>query len=157
MATIKKDILTFCDMIVRGFKEDKFTLDYSLTSFKDIDSFYDLHSKNGERVEGGRFSNNLGQILFALGSYIDQTIIKIVPGAVWEIDENDPEGEINAMLKLPDGTIVWPMQRTINRFRNGEEDGIYIYGYYILQTYVNIEKLLEQEQSKRNKKPWWKF
>jgi hypothetical protein len=157
MPTIKEDILTFSDMIVKGFTTEKLKLDYTLTSFKDIDVFYDRHSKNGERVEGGKFSKNLGQILFALGSYIGETIIKIVPGTVWETDENDREGEINAILKLPDGTIAWPMQRTIKRFRNGPEDGIYVYGYHILQAHVDIEKLLEQEQRERQKKPWWKF
>jgi hypothetical protein len=157
MATIKEDIVTFSDMIVKGFSADKLTLDYTLTSFKDIDKFYGLHSKNGERVEGGRFSKNLGQILFALGAYIGQTIITIVPGTVWETNEDDPEGEINAILKLPDGTMAFPMQRTIKRFRNGEEDSIYVYGYHIIKSYVDIEKLLEQEQVSRTKKPWWKI
>jgi hypothetical protein len=157
MATIKEDIINFSDMIVKGFSADKLTLDYTLTSFKDIDKFYDLHSKNGERVAGGRFSKNLGQILFALGAYIGQTIITIVPGTVWETNEDDPEGEINTILKLPDGTTVWPMQRTIKRFRNGEEDGIYVYGYHIIKSYVDIEKLIEQEQINRTKKPWWKI
>ena len=80
MATIKEDIITFSDMIVRGFSVDKLNLDFTLTSFKDIDKFYDLHSRNGQVVENGRFSNNLGQILFSLGAYVGQTIIKIVPG-----------------------------------------------------------------------------
>ena len=157
MATIKEDIKTFSEMIVKGFGADKLKLDYTLTSFQDVDTFYDLHSKNGERVEGGRFSKNLGQILFALGAYVGETLIKIVPGSVWETDETDPEGEINAILKLPDGTKVWPMQRTIKRFRNGKEDSIYIYGYHILKDYVDIQELLEQEQIIRTKKPWWKF
>jgi hypothetical protein len=157
MATIKEDIKTFSKMIVKGFGADKLTLDYTLSSFKDVDSFYDLHSKNGERVEGGRFSKNLGQILFALGAYVGETIIKIVPGTVWETDEDDPEGEINAILKLPNGTMAWPMQKTIKRFRNGQEDSIYVYGYHILKDHVDIEKLLEQEQTIRTKKPWWKF
>jgi hypothetical protein len=157
MPTIKEDILTFSSMIAKGFTSEKLNLDYTLSSFKDIDTFYDRHSKNEERVEGGKFSKNLGQILFALGGYIGETIIKIVPGTVWETVENDPEGEINAILKLPDGTIVWAMQRAIKRFKNGEEDGIYVYGYNILQGYADVEKLLNQEQAKRKKKSWWKF
>ena len=156
MATIKEDIITFSDMIVRGFSVDKLNLDFTLTSFKDIDKFYDLHSRNGQVVENGRFSNNLGQILFSLGAYVGQTIIKIVPGTTWETDEQDPVGEVNAILKLPDGTQIWPMQRTIKRFRNGAEDGIYIYGYHIIKQYVEIEKLLLEEKIKQSKKPWWK-
>jgi hypothetical protein len=64
MATIKEDITIFSEMIAKGFSADKFSLDYTLTSFKDIDKFYDLHSKNGEANEGGRFEKNLGQITF---------------------------------------------------------------------------------------------
>ena len=156
MATIKEDILTFSDMIVKGFKADKLNLDYTLTSFKDVDKFYDLHSKNGERIEGGRFAKNLGQILFALGAYIGQTVIEIIPGTVWETDEKDPEGEINATIKLPDGTIAWPMQRAIKRFRNGEEDGIFAYGYHIIQSHKDIQELLTKEEASRMTKPWWK-
>ena len=157
MPTIKEDIATFSDMIVKGFTAEKLILDYTLTSFKEIDKFYDRNATNGQPIEGGRLSKNLGQILFALGGYVGETIIKIVPGTVWETDENDPEGEINAILKLPDGTTVWPMQRTIKRFKNGEEDGIYVYGYHILQAQVDIQSLLEQEHIKKRMKPWWKF
>jgi hypothetical protein len=157
MPSIKEDILTLSDKIVKGLGADKLTLDYTLTSFKEIDLFYERHAKDGEPVKGGRFSKQLGQVLFALGAYMGETIIKIIPGAVWETDENDPEGEINAMVRLPDGTTIWPMQRAIKRFRNGAEDGIYIYGYHIIKDHVAIEKLLEEENLKRSKKPWWKF
>ena len=144
-------------MIIRGFSADKLKLDYTLSSFKEIDKFYDLHSKEGQAVEGGRFSKNIGQILFALGGYIGETIIRIVPGAEWVTDESDPEGEINAIIKLPDGAQIWPMQRAIKRFRNGEEDGIYAYGYLVVSNYVNIEELLAIEQVKKKNKPWWKL
>jgi hypothetical protein len=157
VATIKEDIITFSDMIVKGFAADKLTLDYTLTSFKHIDKFYDLHSKNGERAEGGMFSRNSGKILFGLGAYVGQTVIKIVPGSIWHTDDSDPEGEINTILKLPNGTTIWPMQRAIKRFRNGEEDSIYVYGYRILKGYVDVEQLLEKERLIRAKKSWWKF
>ncbi|HWB23912.1 MAG TPA: hypothetical protein VG738_00460 [Chitinophagaceae bacterium] len=158
MATIMEDINTFTDMITKGFKADKFILDYTLSSFKEVDRFYELNSRNGEVIDGGRFSKNLGQILFALGAYIGQTIIKLIPGTVWETNENDPEGEINAALMLPGGAKAWPMQRAIKRFKNGEEDGIYVYGYHIVSQYLNnIEELLAKERAKKQKKPLWKF
>jgi hypothetical protein len=157
MPTIKEDIEKFSEMMVKGFSADKLTLDYTLTSFKDIETFYNKHSKDGKAVEGGRFSKNLGPILFGLGGYIGKTIIKLVPGTKWIIDEKDKEGEVNAALQLPDGSMVWPMQRTIKRFRNGEEDNIYYYGYAILKDHLDIEKLLADEQQKRSKKSIWKF
>lgn len=156
MAAIKEDIISFSNLIIKGFASDKLNLDFTLTSFKDIDTFYNLHSRDGVPVEAGRLSKNLGQILFALGAYIGQTIIRIIPGTTWETDEKDPEGEINTVLRLPDNSTIWPMQRTIKRFRNGGADSIYVYGYAIIQKYLDIEKLLEAEQVNRNKKSWWK-
>lgn len=157
MSTILEDIPTFSEMIVDGFKEDKLILDYTLTSFKRIDHFFDKHSKNGKTVAGGLLSKNLGQILFALGAYVGQTIIAIVPGTTWQVDESDPYGEVTAELKLPNESSAWPMQRVIKRFRNGSEDGIYGYGYFIVKNYVDIKDLLNFEEEQSIKKPWWKI
>jgi hypothetical protein len=35
---------------------------------------------------------------------------------------------MNIALHLPDGSIIWPVQRVIKRFRNGPEDSIAFYG-----------------------------
>ena len=29
---------------------------------------------------------------------------------------------------FPNGSVVWPIQRVMKRFKNGREDGIYDYG-----------------------------
>lgn len=160
MATLKEDIKTSSDWLVKAFGADRFKLDYSVESFKEIDRFFDLHSENGQPKAEGRLSQNLGSILFAIGSYVGETIIKNVPAAVWKTNDEDPGGEVNVEIVLPDGTVVWPVQRVMKRFKNGEEDGIYDYGVVIVR---DIARGDYWERAKKGrlgyapKKPWWKF
>lgn len=113
-------------------------------------------------MKGGRLTQNLGAIIFSLGSYVGQTIIRNVPGAVWQTDDNDPEGEITASVKLPDCTIVFPMQRIMKRFQNGSEDAVYVYGYHVTKDFINqrFDQSfwdITSEVNDNTKKPWWKF
>ena len=162
MATLLQDIKTQSDWITKAFATEKLELNYTLRSFIEIDKFFTKHSKDGKAVKGGRLTQNLGAIVFSLGSYVGQTIIKNVPGAVWQTDDNDPEGEITASVKLPDGTIIFPMQRIMKRFQNGAEDAVYVYGHHITKDYINepfdpsFWNIASQEKDKAQK-PWWKF
>ncbi|MFF0201453.1 hypothetical protein [Streptomyces sp. NPDC005017] len=49
-------------------------------------------------------------------------------GGAWRVDDNDPRGETNVEIHLPDGAVVWPVQRVMKRFSNGSEDSIAGYG-----------------------------
>lgn len=42
-------------------------------------------------------------------------------------EDDDPDGEINIRLCLNTGSVIWPVQRVIKRFRNGAEDSIAVY------------------------------
>jgi hypothetical protein len=162
MPSLLKDIKSQSDWIVNAFKADNLKLDYSIHSFIEIDKFFNKHSKNGKAVKKGRLSQNLGAIIFSIGSYVGQTIIKNVPGALWQVDDNDPQGEITASVKFPDGTIMWPMQKVMKRFQNGSEDAIYVYGHHVTKEYIEEpfdESFWEttSDQNEVAKKPWWKF
>lgn len=162
MATLLQDIKTQSDWIIKAFAADKLKLDYTIHSFIEIDKFFNKHSKDGKAVKGGRLTQNLGAIIFSLGSYVGQSIIKNVPKAIWQTDENDPEGEINASVKLPDGTIIFPMQRIMKRFQNGSEDAVYVYGHHITKDYINepFDQSfwdINKEENNQTKKPWWRF
>jgi hypothetical protein len=148
MATLQQDIKKQSNWIVKAFGIDLLRLDYTIESFKQIDQFFNTHSKDGQAVEGGRLEQNAGLILFSIGSYVGETLVKNIPGSVWVTDDNDPEGEINASVNFPDGGQVWPMQKVIKRFRNGEVDGIYAYGVLVAKDYGKNEQVI--------KKPWWK-
>jgi hypothetical protein len=136
MATLLEDINTYSDWIIQAFAADQLKLDHSIQSFIEIDKFFNKHVKDGKAVEGGRFTQNRGAILFSLGAYVGQTIIKNVPGSEWITDDNDPQGEVTATLQLPDGMHLFPMQRMIKRFQDGPEDAIYPYGYTLTSKYT---------------------
>src|SRR3954471_22839770 len=108
MATLLQDIKAQSEWIVKAFSVDNLKLDYSVRSLIEVDKFFNKHTKNGKAIKGGRLSKNLGPVIFSIGSYVGETIIRNVPGAIWQTDDNDPQGEITASIKLPDETIMWP-------------------------------------------------
>jgi hypothetical protein len=160
MATLLDDIKTQSDWIVKAFKSDNLKLDYTIRSFIEIDKFISKNSKNGQALKGGRLSTNLGPILFSIGSYVGETFIKVAPGSKWVTNDNDPEGEINCEIKLPDGSTIWPMQRVIKRFKNGSEDSVYVYGFKFTENIINEpfdSNYWTIQKESDSTKPFWKF
>lgn len=163
MSTLRQDISQQAAWLVQAFQADGRLLDFSLGSFQQLDEFFDEHSTPAEAKPGGRLATNLGAVLFAIGAYVGETIMRTIPGAAWHLDETDPHGEINAEVHLPGGPIIWPMQRVIKRFQHGAEDGLLIYGRA-------LEPLTTASSPNRSQiagaaapvsrpaaKPWYKF
>lgn len=123
--TLYEDIHTACEWVVTALNSSGYKADYTLESMKEIDRFIDEQSG-----ENGIISRNRGSILFSLGCYVGETVIRLY-GGKWHTDDNDPEGEINAAVELDNGTFICPMQRVIKRYQNGSEDGIYAYVYVL--------------------------
>lgn len=166
MGTLKEDIKTQSDWIVKAFEADKYKLDYSIGSIMEVDKFFFKNMVNGKPKKGGRLSKKgFGSILFSIGSYVGETIIKNVPGTEWITDDNDPQGELNVSMKLPNGEEIWPIQRIMKRFLNGSEDSIYPYIHMATKeftdhtfddTFWKLEEEIEHEDEHITK-PWWKF
>ena len=159
MNKIESEIRDASQWIVKGFQSENLLLDFSLFSLKVVDEFIDSNSENGKAKEGSILSRNRGQILFALGCYLGETIEKNVPGIKWQINEIDPQSHINATLIFPNGTKLHPIQRCLNRFMNGAEESIYSYGLVAI-TELNNDNYWTKENLKDTnvqKKPWWKF
>ena len=123
--SLAEDINTACEWVVMALNSSEYKADYTLESMKEIDRFIDEQSG-----ENGIISKNRGRILFSLGCYIGETVIRLY-GGKWHADDNDPQGEINASVELESGTVIFPMQRVIKRYQNGSEDGIYAYVYVL--------------------------
>ncbi len=157
MGTLREDIDNQSDWIVKAFAEDKLKLDYSLKSLIAVDQFFLRHTSDGKAKSGGRLAKNLGDIIFSIGAYVGNTIIRNVPGAIWETDDDAPDGEINVAVKFPDGTVIWPMQRVMKRFKNGIEDSVYVYGYEITKDFTKEEFDPGYWKSIKESKSWWKF
>ncbi len=125
--SIKKDITKAYDWISKALTSSGYNADFSIESLKEIDRFFDEHTENGQAKQGGLLAEDIGMRLFAIGSYIGEVIRREYQGE-WLSDDNDPQGEMNIQVKLSNGSLLWPVQRTMKRFQNGSEDGIYAYG-----------------------------
>lgn len=123
--TLYEDIHTACEWVVMALNSSGYKADYTLESMKEIDRFIDEQSG-----ENGIISRNRGNILFSLGCYVGETVIRLY-GGKWYADDNDPAGEINISVKLDNGTVIFPVQRVIKRYQNGSEDGVYAYVYVL--------------------------
>lgn len=123
--TLDEDIHTACEWVAMALNSSGYKADYTIESMKEIDRFIDEQSG-----ENGIISRGRGKILFSLGCYVGETVIRLY-GGKWHTDDNDPAGEINASVELDNGTVIFPIQRVIKRYRNGSEDGIYAYVYVL--------------------------
>jgi hypothetical protein len=157
MGTLKEDIQVQSEWMVKAFMEDHMYLDYSIGSLMDVDRFFIKHTFRGQAVKGGRLMRNTGPILFGIGAYLGNCILQNVKGAKWVTDDDDPHGEINISIEFSDGTIIWPMQRVMKRFRNGSEDSIYVYGHRLTEAYTKEEFDSNYWNLKERSKAWWKF
>lgn len=130
--TLGEDIHTACEWVVTALNSSGYKADYTLESMKEIDRFIDEQSG-----ENGIISRGRGKILFSLGCYVGETVIRLY-GGKWHTDDNDPAGEINASVELDNGTTIFPMQRVIKRYQNGSEDGIYAYAYVLFSNKAKL-------------------
>lgn len=164
MGTLKEDIKTQSEWIVKAFASDKFNLDYSIDSIIEIDRFFAVNMKNGQPKRGGRLpQKGFGPILFSIGSYVGETIIANIEGAEWITDDDDPYGEVNISMKLPNGVEMWPMQKVMKRFENGAEDAIYPYVHMVTKEFTgqpfneSFWSIAQEDNESVKAKPWWKF
>lgn len=119
--TLAEDIPIAAEWAKENLNKTGYKVDYDLDSMAEVERFFVEQTK-----EGGVLSGKKGHILFGIGCFIGETIIKI-HGGRWHTNDEDPEGEVNIAVELPDNSIIWPVQRCIKRVINGEEDNIYFY------------------------------
>ena len=127
MATIKEDTHQGAHWIARALSSSGYRADFTPSSLGEIDRFFDEHSQAGTAKTGGLLSQDLGQRIFAVGSYIGE-VVRLELGGEWVAEDNDPQAEITVALHLPNGTRFWPIERAMRRFKNGAEDGIAAWG-----------------------------
>jgi len=124
---IVSDVLASAEWISKALSQSGYKADFSLESLKQVDRFFEEQAANGQPKPGGLLSQQLGARLFAIGAYVGE-VIRRQNGGEWQGDDNDPRAEINIVLRLKTGTILWPVQRVMKRLKNGAEDGIWAYG-----------------------------
>ena len=127
--TLEDDIHSACAWIVTALNTSGYNADYTLESMKEIDRFFDEQSG----ADGIITPERRGNIIFSIAAYIGETVIKLY-GGKWITDDNDPMGEVNIAVQLDKGTIIFPAQRAMKRYQNGNEDSIYAYVYVLSQS-----------------------
>lgn len=127
MTAIKEDLQAGAAWIVEYFGSDRILLDYSIDSFRSIDIFFDQRTVNGKTTQ------DIDQILFSLGAYVGETILRNVQGSVWITEDNDPQGIMSASIRLPNGKTIKPIQKVNDRFQKTPGDAIYAFGATILK------------------------
>ncbi|WP_062651275.1 hypothetical protein [Streptomyces maremycinicus] len=95
-------------------------------SLHGIEPFISDHSNQGTAAEGGLLTAHPATRLFALGCYLGQTPQHALGGSR-EADDDCPHSATDIRLRLPDGPILWPVQRMTKRYRNDPEDSITAY------------------------------
>lgn len=119
------------EWMAKALSMSGYKTDFSLDSLREVDRFFDEHAFEGKARPEGLLAEQLGQRIFGIGAYIGE-VIRRQAGGRWLGDDSDTQAEINISLKLRKGTLIWPVQRTMKRFKNGPEDGIYIYAVMIV-------------------------
>lgn len=162
MSNLKDDIQEAARSLVMSLSQKNITLDFSIESLEEIDKLLQSHSDLKRSAESVEMEPGMtGTILFLAGAYVGETFISLVPGSKWEIDDNDPQGEVSASVVFPNEAKVWPMMRVVKRFQNGEEDSIYSYGHWVIQKVLGLsdsESAINKEGSiSKKEKPWWQF
>jgi len=122
-----QDIAISKDWIASALNSSNYNADFSLNSLKEIDRFF-----VEQNTPKGLLGKNVGSKIFAIGSYVGEVIITVL-GGEWVTDDDDPKGEINISIMLADGSLIFPVQRVMNHYKNGRENGIYDYVYALLQ------------------------
>ncbi|MFG2513098.1 hypothetical protein [Streptomyces sp. NPDC048584] len=117
------EVHTSAVRIARALEGAGYRADFTPMSLRDLERFMTEHSDHGIAVEGGLLAAGLGPRLFALGAYLGETVRRSAGGS-WEADDDAPPGEADIRLRLPDGSVVWPVQRIRKRFRHGCEDSL---------------------------------
>ena len=125
--TLRDDMEKAHAWIVEALESSGYGADGTLESFREIDRFFDEEHK-----PGGILSQNTGMILFALGVYVGNVIIREAGGR-WDTDNCTSETDI--CVKLNEETAIFPVQRVMQRYKQGSGESIYAYGYSICRQF----------------------
>jgi hypothetical protein len=123
---VAADAVASAEWIANALTASGYKADFSLASLREIDRFFDEQAPDGNVLPGGLLGEQLGSRLFAIGSYVGETIRR-TRGGEWIGNDKDAKAEITLALKLTDGSLIWPIQRVMKRLR-GREDGLAAYG-----------------------------
>jgi hypothetical protein len=151
LQSILHDLREAADWVAGALRGSGYPADFSPDSLIEIDRFFTEQTVDGQPKRRGLLSESTGSRLFAIGGYVGEVMRRNV-GGEWRGDDSDPEAEINVDLALPDGTVCWPVQRVMKRFKLGPEESVAAYGASIGLTYT---RSMWPALAAAERRPWW--
>lgn len=127
MSDLVQDAPDAARWIAEALTSSGYVADFSPASLGEVDRFFDEQSDGGRPRPGGLLAADTGRRLFALGAYVGEVLLRELGGS-WRAPEAAPDSEEGLMVVLPDGSVVWPIERALKRFVEGAENGIAAYG-----------------------------
>jgi hypothetical protein len=124
---IIEDVRASAERIAVALTSSGYRADFSPASLWQVDRFFDEQAPGGQPRARGLLAAQLGARLFGMGSYVGEVIRRDI-GGDWHGDDTDPAAEVNVALRLPDGSVIWPVQRVMKRFRDGAGESVAAYG-----------------------------
>lgn len=122
------DIDKAAELIAVTLSASGYHADFTPASAWEIDRFFhDQMDGPGRAKHRGLLGKQLGARLFAIGAYIGEVIRRNSPGWEWAEAPDDPEDEINVSLQRSPTDLIWPIQRAMKRYAEGDESGMAAY------------------------------
>lgn len=115
------------EWIAKALLSSGYKADFSVESLKEVDRFFDDQAPNGRPKANGLLAQDPGTRIFSLGSYVGE-VLRRHAGGTWRGNDSDPQAEIDIELVLPNGSVLWPVQRVMKRFQQGSEESVFVYG-----------------------------
>jgi hypothetical protein len=139
---VKASITESSNWISEALNSSAYKADFLIESLKEVDRFFNEHSKDGKPVAGGLLETAQENKFFALGSYLGE-VIRRKTGGEWIVSK-DPAGKNEIALNLSDGrSTLFPISKIKKRFLNGESDLLFPYASFITSAQYkdNISKI----------------
>lgn len=124
------DTLTAAEWTAKNLNAMGYKADFTLESLKEIERFMEDNSENGHATPGGALAEQLEPKLVGIAGYTCEVLRRELRGK-WVVDDSDPDAQINIAVEYGEGTVIWPGQRVLKRFHNGDEDSIWAYAYFL--------------------------
>jgi len=71
--SIARDARSAAEWIAAALSSSGYVMDFSITSLKEIDRFFDEHAPNGKTKAGWPAFRNFGNRMFSIGAYVGRS------------------------------------------------------------------------------------
>jgi hypothetical protein len=121
------DVISMAHWVAGALTRSGYRADFSVSSLREVDRFFDEQSADGRPVDGGLLASDTDARIFALGAYVGE-VLRREAGGTWHADSGSSDGALGLSVVLPDQTVVWPVMRTWKRYHEGSENSLAAYG-----------------------------